>query len=171
MTIIETERLVLRRLTLDDLDDMAALYADPEVMRFFDGPRTRERAREVIIKSLHLYESLGYYFWATIHRADNRFIGRCGLLPQVVDGVEECEVAYMIARAYWGRGLATEAARAIKEYGFATYDFPRLISVIAPGNHASVRVAEKNGMRYVTDAEVDGYLDMIYAVDRTLSSP
>ncbi len=166
MVVIETERLLLRRLTVDDADDLVALYADPEVMRFFDEVRTRDFVDNEIADCLAHYHSPGYYFWATIHRSDNCFIGRCGLLPQIVEGNAECEVAYMIARRYWGRGLGTEAARAITRYGFTNHGFPRLISLIAPGNCASQRVAANNGMRYVKDVEINGYVDQLHAIDR-----
>jgi [ribosomal protein S5]-alanine N-acetyltransferase len=165
--VIETERLILRRLTLDDVDDLAAVYADPETMRFFGGPRTRERARQQIEEALQWYEKIGFYFWATIHKAENRFLGRCGLLPQVIEDKNEAEVAYMIARPYWNQGLGTEAARAIKEYGFRHYPaYSRLVSIIDPRNIASQRVAEKNGMRYLKDIEFEGYIDRLYAIDR-----
>ena len=164
--VLETPRLLFRPLTPADADDLAALYADPEVMRFFEGTRTRRQALEEIERCMELYERVGYHFWATIHRADNRFIGRCGLLSLVVEGQPEVEVAYMLARPYWGQGLGTEAARAIKEYGFETYGFPRLISLIDPRNQASIRVAEKNGMRYERDVLHNGYVDRLYAVER-----
>src|SRR5258708_2289351 len=130
MVILETPRLLFRRLTVDDVDNIAVLYSDPAVMRFFDGPRTRQQAAEQIEKYLRMYDEYGYYFWATIHKSDNSFIGRCGLLPQIVEGQPEVEVAYMLAKEYWNHGLATEAARAIKEYGFEKYQLPRLISLI-----------------------------------------
>ena len=165
-TVIETERLLFRPLTLADTDDLAALYADPETMRFFEGTRTREQARAQIEESLDWYERLGYYFWATIHKADGRFIGRCGLLPQVIDDRQEAEVAYMIARPYWNQGLGTEAAQAIKDYGFQRYGFLRLISIIDPGNIASQRVAQKNGMQYVKYIDFEEHLCQLYAIER-----
>jgi len=171
MKVIETDRLVMRHLTLNDAADLAALYADPEVMRFFEGIRTREQALAEIHECLGWYERLGYYFWATIHKLDGRFIGRCGLLPQVIDGRNEAEVAYMLARPYWNRGLGTEAARAINEYGFREFIFPRLISIIDPGNAASQRVAVKNGMRYERDIEFEGHLCRLYVVDRPAEIP
>ena len=164
--LFESPRLLFRPLTLEDLEDLAALYADPEVMHFFDGVRTRDQARAEIEMCQRMYGEVGFYFWATILKTENRFIGRCGILPQWIEGQPEYEVAYMIARRYWNQGLGTEAARAIKEYGFARYAFPRLISLIAPGNRASVRVAEKNGMRYIRDVWANGYLDQMYAVER-----
>jgi ribosomal-protein-alanine N-acetyltransferase len=166
MNIIETDRLVLRRLTPEDADDLAALYADPEVMRFFGGPRTPEQTQAQIAWCLAEYERGNPSLWATVLKADSRFIGRCGLLPQMLDGQPEAEVAYMIARPLWNRGLGTEAAHAIQEYAFRNYKFGHVISIIAPDNVASQRVAEKNGMRYERDAEYGGHLCRIYSVDR-----
>jgi RimJ/RimL family protein N-acetyltransferase len=169
--VLETERLILRRLTFDDLDELAALYADPETMRFLDGPRTRQQMWSEIAWCLADYDRTGRSFWATIHKADNRLVGRCGLLTQTIEGRDEAEVAYMIARPYWGQGLGTEAARAITEYAFANYPFRRLISLIDPENTASLRVAQKSGMHYVKDAEVDGLSFRIYAVNRPEEEP
>jgi ribosomal-protein-alanine N-acetyltransferase len=95
-----------------------------------------------------------------------RFIGRCGLLTHVIDGVREAEVAYGIAPAYWGRGLATEAARAIKEYGFQQFGFPRLTSIVDKLNLASGRVAEKNGMHVEKTITFHGHDCYLYVIDR-----
>jgi ribosomal-protein-alanine N-acetyltransferase len=84
--------------------------------------------------------------WATIHKEAGRFIGRCGLLPWTIDQREEVEVAYLLAQAYWGRGLGTEAAQAIARYGFEELHLSRLICMIHPENQASVKVAQKIGM-------------------------
>jgi ribosomal-protein-alanine N-acetyltransferase len=165
--ILETPRLLFRPLAFDDADELLALYSDPEVMRFFEGTRSRRQVLDEIEECRRCYERLGFHFWATIRKADQRFIGRCGLLLQTIEGREEVEVAYMLARSCWNQGLGTEAARAIRDHGFATLDCPRLISLIAPGNEASKRVAAKNGMRYVKHVTLNGYVDLLYAVDRS----
>jgi [ribosomal protein S5]-alanine N-acetyltransferase len=159
-TVLETERLILRHLRLEDLDDLAALYANPEFMRFFGGPSTstREELRSRIETRIEEYATIGYGFYATIHKPDRRFIGRCGLLTQWIAGAKEMEV--------WGRGLATEAALAIKEYAFRRFDAPRLISIVDRENIASRRVAEKNGMRLEKEFEFEGYPCCLYVVDR-----
>jgi ribosomal-protein-alanine N-acetyltransferase len=166
MQILETERLLLRHLTPDDLDDLAALYADPVVMRFWPRPYTREEARERIDRAIRSYSEVGHDLYATVYKPEDRFIGRCGLLRQVIDGAAELEVAYMLAKEYWGRGLATEAARALRDYAFRTLDPPRLISLIDPGNIASQRVAEKNGMRHDRDVEYMGEVTRLYLITR-----
>jgi len=166
MAILETERLILRPLTRDDVDALAALYADPDVMRYFEGTRSWEASRQRLERIIDQYARTGVDFLATIYKENGQFIGRCGLLWQNIEGVQEVEVAYMLAKPYWGRGLATEAARAIKEHGFRDFGFRRLISLIDPDNIGSIRVAEKNGMRYDRDVEVDDHLCRMYVVYR-----
>jgi [ribosomal protein S5]-alanine N-acetyltransferase len=170
MTVLETERLLLRHLRMEDLDDLAALSTDPDFTRFFGGPRpleqARERARVYLERVIVEYDTIGYGFYATIYKPEERFIGRCGLLTQIIDGITYVEVAYGIAPAYWGRGLATEAATAIKEYAFRRFGFPRLISIVDPENIASRRVAEKNGMRVEKMIQFKGFDCCLYSVAR-----
>ena len=164
MAVLETERLILRPLTLEDVDDLAAIYADPDVMRYFDGTRTWEDTHQRLERIIMQYARTGIGFLATIYKENGQFIGRCGLLWQVLDGVQEVEVAYMIAKQYWGQGLATEAARALKEHCFRDRDLQRLVSIIHPDNAASIRVAEKNGMHCERDMEFDGHRCLLYSV-------
>jgi [ribosomal protein S5]-alanine N-acetyltransferase len=155
--VLETERLVLRRLTPDDLDALAVLYRDPEVRRWFpDGTRTLEQTREELAWIIDVYYvRYGYGLWATILKETGAFIGRCGLLPWEIEGRTEVEVAYLLDPAHWGRGLATEAARAIAEHAFDTLPVDRLICLIDPGNEASRRVATRIGMTLLRDDYVD----------------
>lgn len=167
-TILETERLILRHQVIEDLDDLWALYSDPEITKYIpDAPRSRDEAREELEWHMHGHprnSQLG--LWATIHRASGKFIGRCGLLPWSVDGQEEVEVAYTLARNYWGQGLATEAARAILQYGFEKLNFPRLISLIDSENLASQRVAEKIGMRFEKEGRDEMGPFLIYSIHK-----
>ena len=150
MKILETNRLLLRHLEPDDLDDLFALYMDPEVVRTIpDAPQTLAEAKEELDWFLHGHPrrpELG--LWATIYKPTNQFIGRCGLLPWTIDGQDEVEVAYTIAPNYRGQGLGTEAAQAILDYGFNTLGFARLVCLIDEENVASIRVAEKIGMAF-----------------------
>ena len=166
MVIWETERLLLRHYSPTDWDDLAALYADPEFTRFLNPPSSREQVRDDIAAYIEEYERIGYGFYATLYKPDGRFIGRCGLLSQCIEGVKEVEVAYGIAPAYWGRGVGTEAARAVKEYGFRQFGFPRLISLVDHDNIASQRVAEKNGMQRQKSIEIDGRPFYLYVVEK-----
>ena len=169
--ILETPRLLLRRPRIQDLDDLWALYLDPDVTKYIpDAPKTREEARQELewfIDGHPRHPELG--LWATVLKENGRFIGRCGLLPWLIDGHEEVELAYAIAREYWGRGLASEAAAAILTYGWERLGLSRLICLIEPGNVASQKVAEKLGMRLektVHGIEGDGIPTMIYAIDK-----
>ena len=163
--VLETERLILRRLTMDDLDALFALYRDPEVRRYFpEGTLTYEQTKEELEWIINVYYGqYGYGLWATIHKETGEFIGRCGLLPWTIDGRAEVEVAYMLARAYWGQGLGTEAARAILEYGFEQLHLSRLICLVDPGNQASSNVARKVGMTLEKDGDINGERTLLYA--------
>lgn len=171
MIILETDRLILRRLTPADLDDLWALYCDPEITRFIpDAPRSRDEAREELEwhQNGHPHRpELG--LWATIHKAGGQFVGRCGLLPWQIDGVDEVEVAYTIAHAYWGQGLATEAALAIRDYAFQRLGLSRLVCLIDGENRASARVAEKMGMAFEKACEDEMGPFLHYAMGRALA--
>ena len=167
--ILETPRLVLRRQVPDDLEDLWALYSDTQITKYIpDAPRTREEARQELEWHMNGHPKnpqLG--LWATIHRASEKFIGRCGLLPWTIDGQQEVEVAYTIARPYWGQGLATEAAKSILQYGFEKLNLARLICLIDPDNIASQRVAEKIGMSFERRVDEGEYTPFfIYSINR-----
>jgi ribosomal-protein-alanine N-acetyltransferase len=166
--VLETERLVLRLFTLDDLEEFAAICGDPMVMRFYPAPWTREEARAFIERQRACQEQNGHSHWAVIQKADGRLIGFCGLARQIVEGVEEVEVGYMLDKACWGRGLAPEAARAAMEFAFESLGLTRVISLIRPENSPSIRVAEKNGLR--PEREIvwgrGGFRHRVYVAER-----
>src|SRR5215831_17620439 len=153
MIILETEHLLFRPLTDFDLDSLATLYADPEVMRFLGGPRSRDEVQLVLNRYIREYQIYGHSFFATILKSEQRFIGQCGLLNQEVEDQPEIELGYVLARPYWQHGLAVEGIQALRDYGFQQLGFPRLISLIPPGNEASIHIAEKIGMAYERDVE------------------
>jgi [ribosomal protein S5]-alanine N-acetyltransferase len=167
LILVETEHLLFRPLMLSDLDDLAALYADPEVMRFLGGPRSKEQVRHILNGYIREYEIYGHSFFATIQKSDGRFIGQCGLLRQEVEEQPEVELGYVLAPEYWQRGLALEGTQALKEYGLQQLGFPRLISLIPPRNMASIHIAMKIGMRYERDVEQWGQHFRLYAVTRS----
>ena len=172
--VLETERLVLRHLTMADLDALAVLYADPEVRRYFpDGVRTYDETREELEWIIEVYYGrYGYGLWATILKETGAFIGRCGLLPWEIQGRPEVEVAYLLDKGYWGRGLASEAAGAIRDHAFATLPVDRLICLVDPANSASGAVAQRIGMTLLWDDYVDEYGPAhVYAIPRPAASP
>lgn len=168
MKILETQRLVLRHLLPGDLDSLYALYGDPEVRRYFpEGTLTYAETKEELewfLDGHPVHPELG--LWATIHRATDQFIGRCGLLPWTIDGRDEVEVAYMIRREYWGQGLGTEAARAIAQYGFEKLGLSRLICLIDQDNQASKRVASNIGMRFEKEGRDEKGPFLLYSMSR-----
>jgi ribosomal-protein-alanine N-acetyltransferase len=165
MKILETERLILRRLLPEDLDDLFALYRDPEIRRYFpEGTLTYEETQEELEWFLNghpEHPELG--LWATIHKETNQFIGRCGLLPWTIDGQYDVEVAYLLSKAYWRQGLGTEVARAILNYGFEQLHLSRLICLIDPDNQASIKVAQNIGMTLEKMSQDESGSFLVYA--------
>ena len=168
-TILETKRLILRHLVLDDLDELFTLYQDPEIRRYFpDGVKNYDDTREEL--EWHMnghpeHPELG--LWATIHKETGKFIGRCGLLPWEIDGKLEIEVAYLLDRNFWHQGLATEAATGILKYAFGNLNLSRIICLMDPENIASQKVAQRIGMkleRKVDGIAGDNFPTLIYSI-------
>jgi RimJ/RimL family protein N-acetyltransferase len=168
MKILETKRLILRRLLPDDLDNLYALYSDQEIRRYFpEGTLTYEETKDELEWFLNGHPDhpqLG--LWATIHKDSHHFIGRCGLLPWTIEQRLEVEVAYLLDKAYWGQGLATEAAQAIADYGFEQLHLSRLICLIDPHNQASIKVARKIGMTLEKELEDEKGPYLVYSMLR-----
>ena len=166
--ILETKRLVLRHQVLSDLDDLWALYCNPNITKYIpDAPRSRAEAQEELEWHMHghpKHPELG--LWATIHKETGKFIGRCGLLPWTIEGQYDVEVAYTIAEEYWGQGLGSEAAQAILNYGFWKLNLSRLICIIDPDNIASQSVAKKIGMSYEKEAHDELGTFSIYSISK-----
>lgn len=166
MHILETERLYFRRLAPGDLDALAALYADEGVRRYFpEGTLTREQTQEELAWFLNGHpEHAQLGLWAAIHKESALFIGRCGLLPWVIDGVDEVEIAYLIAKPWQRQGLGAEAARALVRYGFETLGLKRLIALIEPAHMASIRTAESAGLRFEKEVVMEGVRSVVYVI-------
>ena len=167
--IVETDRLVVRLFRHSDVNAMNRVFGDPEVMRFGNGVQTSEWVRNWLCRCLENYrQKSGIGPWAVIEKSSEEAIGYCGLFyfPNVC-GQPETEIGYRLARSYWGRGYATETARAVLNYAFNILRLPRLISIIDPLNVRSIRVAEKLGMRYEKDVMLEGYTypDNVYAIE------
>jgi len=164
--ILETERLSLREITADDLDDLLEIWGDPEAMRLFPRTFDHQAMREWIERNQRRYEEHGHGLWAVILRSEQKLVGDCGLAVQEVGGVEELEVGYHFNRKYWGRGYATEAARACMDYAFERLGRHRIISMVRPENAPSRRVAEQNGLRIEKEVFWRGYQHYVYAIER-----
>ena len=176
--ILETPRLILRRLSLDDLDPLAALYADKEIRRYFpegaDGTLTYAETKEEIEWIIDgQYGQHGYGLWATIHTETGAFIGRCGLIPWKLDDKPDevqVEVAYLLDKAYWRQGLGTEAALAIRDYAFVQLGLERIICMFYPENKASMRVAQKVGFKFEQEYTDSTGTCYIYAMTRLVAA-
>ncbi len=167
-TILETRRLLFRRLILDDLDALFALYSDPEIRRYFpEGTLNYEETREELEWFLNghpKHPELG--LWATLYRETNQFIGRCGLLPWTIEGRSEVEVAYLLDKQYWRQGLGTEAAQAILDYGFEQLNLSRLICMVDPDNYASAKVAQNIGMTLEKEMKDEKGPFLLFSISR-----
>jgi ribosomal-protein-alanine N-acetyltransferase len=151
---LTTARLELRPVQADDLDDLAALYADPEVMRYIGTgqPRTRADSATRLEIMLDHWRQHGFGFFTVRQRGE--FIGRCGL--QRLGDTGAIELGYTLAKRFWGQGYATEAARACVDYAFGPVGLHTIVAIARPANLASRHVLEKLGMRLVKMTEWDG---------------
>ena len=169
-SIAITERLFLRHFHILDLEPICQVFGDPEVMRFGDGVQTKEWVQAWLHTCLERYHlTWGFGPYAVVQKQNQSVIGYCGLFyfPDI-NGKSEVEIGYRLARSAWGRGYATEAAGAVRDYAFHTLGIKRLIAIIDPANVASLRVAEKIGMYYEQEVMLEGYThpDHVYAITR-----
>ena len=144
--VLETERMVLRRMEMADVDSLMGIFSDPVAMRHYPATKSREEAEDWVERTLRRYGEDGFGLWVAVLKDSGDFAGQCGLVTQEVEGLREVEIGYLFLRRFWGRGLATEAASACRDYGFDRLRLDRLVSLIAPDNLPSRRVAEKVGM-------------------------
>ncbi len=145
-TIVESTRLVLREITMDDLDFVAEMRADADVMRFYPQRYSRSESAAWIERMLDRYTSDGHAQWLAIDKQSGNPVGTIGLLKQTIDGRDEAEIAYLLHRPFWHQGFASEAAAATRDFAFDMLGHQRVISLIRPVNVPSQRVAIRLGM-------------------------
>jgi ribosomal-protein-alanine N-acetyltransferase len=167
MIILETKRLVLRKLVQSDFAELYELYRDPEIRKFFpEGVLTEAQTQEELSWYLNggwsEHPELG--LWATILKESGRFVGRCGLIPWQIDGNVEVEVAYLIAKSHWRQGLGSEAAIALVDYGLNRLGFDHIIALIDSANEASIRTAARAGLSFDREQLVEGVLCPVYSI-------
>jgi [ribosomal protein S5]-alanine N-acetyltransferase len=145
--MLETERLVLRKFTEKDVDAIFKLRKDAEMMRFIREPQKRRQESENWIKLISsLWDSEKIGFCAVTEKNSNKLIGWCGLWKLIE--TDEIEVGYAIAKEFWKKGFASEAAESFLNYGFNTLNLEQIAAVARPENTASRRVMEKLGMQF-----------------------
>lgn len=174
MLIVETPRLSLREFETDDRRALQLIFGDAEVMRYGPGVQTSEWIAAWLRDCQEAYARRGYGPWAVVEKDSGLVIGYCGLFDfPDIGGRSEVELGYRLARSVWGRGYATEAASAVRDYGWGTLALQRLVALIDPHNVASIRVAEKIGMRYERDVMLAGYTypDRLYSASKPADSP
>ena len=153
MITIETERMLLRELDWDDIENLQGIFSDPVAMRYYRSTKDIHETFEWIELSRASYKVYHFGMWAAILKESQTFVGQCGLVMQRVEDLPEVELGYLFLRKYWGQGLATEAAKACRDYALHRLQYERLISLIHPGNFPSKRVAEKVGMKFEKEVE------------------
>jgi len=176
---LETDRLVLRAPVPEDAETLAPMYADPEVMRYVGDGRTLTRAEteRSVRRMIERWDADGFGLFTTVRKEDGAVIGRVGLLVWNSDtwepttraeGAEvptEVEVGYTLGRDFWGRGYATEAAGAVRDYALGGLGAERLIALIIHGNTASENVARKLGLAYERDIMLGRREAQLFALD------
>jgi [ribosomal protein S5]-alanine N-acetyltransferase len=174
---LETERLFLRAPVPEDVEPLAPMYADPEVMRYLGQglTLTRDETQRSVLRLIEGWKADGFGLFTTVRKEDDVVIGRVGLIvwnPETwqttlasTDGPKELEVGYTIGRPYWGNGYATEAAAAARNFALEELGARRLIALIIHGNVASENVARKLGFEYERDIRFGRRNAKLFALD------
>jgi [ribosomal protein S5]-alanine N-acetyltransferase len=166
MAILETSRLTLRPFREDDVDLLSALMANQDFMRFSLGVYTREQTQTVLEKFLSWNRAGRPSPFAVLVRSDSTLIGYCGFLHWHLDDTDEIEIGYRLQPDYWNKGIATEAATAVRDHAFRDLKLPRVISLIHPENIPSRRVAEKIGMTLDKKITFRGFPTNVFSLSR-----
>jgi RimJ/RimL family protein N-acetyltransferase len=163
---IETARLLLRPFTEEDVDPLYHILGQGDVLRYFPNPEppSQERVHTFVQRQLAHWEEHGYGWWAVQPHQQQELVGWCGL--QFLPETEETEVGYLLGRASWGQGWATEAARASLRYGFEELGVTSIVGIVHPENMPSRRVLEKLGMSLVNRAQYFGMDVCRYMIER-----
>jgi RimJ/RimL family protein N-acetyltransferase len=163
--VCETERLILRRLSIEDVPALTEILSDPEVMkRSVNGVCDEAATRKFVEWCLSCYESHGVGPWALIDKKAYELIGFCSASPEMVADIEEINLGYRLAKRYWNKGLASEAARAVLNYVFGEKLFNSVVVIIEPEHVASLKVAEKAGFSSFDVLDFHGRAVRLYRI-------
>ncbi len=154
-----------------DLDFLAAMLGDPEVMRYYPKPLSRAEAAAWLDRQRERYARDGHGLWLVEPRDGGAPVGQVGLATQSIDGESLPEIGWMIDRPHWRRGCATEAALAVRSAAFGRFRYPRAISLIRPENGPSQGVARKLGMSPLRETMFHGFRHVVWGVDRAAIAP
>lgn len=160
---------MLRRAQAADAGAIAAIWSDPHVTRYMGGPRDFETIRLRVAEEASAGATAqGTGWWCAVEKASGNVAGNCGLVEKTVDGRDEIELIYVFAAEHWGKGYATEAAAALRDYAVRQVGLRRLIALIDRENRASARVAEKIGMGFERETRrPNGRVMRVYSLSAT----
>ncbi len=147
-TILDTERLILREMSMDDFDALYAVLADPDIMQHYPYTFDEERVRSWIERNMNRYKDNGFGLWAVCLKDTGEMIGDCGLTLQNIEGEMLPEIGYHIRRDQQRKGYAKEAAAAVRDWAFKYTDYPAIYSYCKYTNEGSFKTAESIGMYF-----------------------
>ena len=163
-TILQTPRLILRELSVDDAENFYALNSNPNVVKYTGDPPFQSISEaEEFLKNYKPYAAYGYGRWAVIEKETGKFIGWCGLK---FDG-KETDIGFRFFEEYWGKGFATESAKACLEFGFTKLNLEEIIGRAMHKNLGSIRVLEKIGMKFEGEMECALHPGVLYRITKT----
>ena len=163
---LHTDRLIAEHLHVEGLDELCRMHHDPRVMATLGGIRSDDQTQQFLYDNLQHWDRYGYGLWMFRARTDGRFVGRGGLRNVHVGGNDEVELSYALMVAFWGRGLATEIARAILTVAFTQLDLPDIVAFTLSTNQASRRVMEKVGCTFERNIIHAGFPHVLYRIKR-----
>ena len=159
---LETDRLVIRELQDSDLDFVAEMLGDPEVMRFWPQPYSREESAHWIARHRKRYETDGFGYWLALRKQDGQPVGQVGLLAQDLDGEKLVGLGYIVHRPFWRQGFAEEGARACANFGFQKLGRKSIAILVRPENVPSIQLAKKLGAKLQGQSEYFGFVHSIF---------
>jgi ribosomal-protein-alanine N-acetyltransferase len=163
---IRTERLSLDRIRPEDVEDMVAMHQDDTFVEVFGHRSTPEHVRTFTAKQMDDWDRVGYSLWTIRDRETGAFIGRGGLRPVAIDGVDEVELGYGLRPEWWDRGLASEMSRVALQVGFERIELESIVAFTMPTNSRSRHVMEKMGLTFERDITWADMPHVLYRITR-----
>lgn len=164
--MIAAERLFLREMTYDDREALAEVISDPETMKYYPRPYDENGVQRWLDWSMENYRTFGFGLWAVCLKDSGRMIGDCGITIQNINGTFRPEIGYHINREFHRMGFGSEAAKAVRDWGFENTPFRKLYSYMVSGNVPSYSTAMSIGMMKEAEYTEDGILHFVYSITK-----